>query len=79
MPRVLGPVEPAGTTSAGVLVAPGTGSAMAQVLGLSADPGDVVISVGGTGTLFAGGLARPVADPTGRSPGSPTPPAASWR
>lgn len=65
VPRVLGPVEPAGTTNAGVLVAPGTGSAMAQVLGLSAEPGDVVISIGATGTLFAGGLERPIADPSG--------------
>ena len=65
VPRVLGPVEPAGTTPAGVLVAPGTGSAMAQVLGLSAEPGDVVISIGATGTLFAGGLPHPVSDPAG--------------
>ena len=65
VPRVLGPVEPAGYTGAGVLVAPGTGAAMSSVLGLLAGEGDVVISVGGTGTLFAGGLPSPVADPTG--------------
>ena len=65
LPRVLGPVEPAGTTGAGVLVAPGTGAARAAVLGLDAAAGDVVISVGASGTLFAGGLERPVADASG--------------
>ena len=69
VPRVLGPVEPAGQTGAGILVAPGTGAAMASVLGLDAQAGDVVISVGASGTLFAGGLESPVADPTGQVAG----------
>jgi xylulokinase len=55
LPRVLGPAEPAGHTEAGALLGPGTGDNMAATLGLGvgARPGDVVVSVGTSGTVFA--------------------------
>jgi xylulokinase len=52
-PRVLGPSEPAGHTTDGMLVAAGTGDNMAAALGLSIGPGDVVVSLGTSGTVFA--------------------------
>jgi xylulokinase len=52
-PRVLRPSEPAGETATGVLVAAGTGDNMGAALGLGAGPGDVVVSVGTSGTAFA--------------------------
>ena len=64
LPRVLGPAEPAGTTPAGVLVAAGTGDNMGAALGLGAEPGDVVVSLGTSGTVFAVHDA-PVADGSG--------------
>lgn len=53
LPRVLAPDERAGTTSGGLLVAPGTGDNMAASLGLGLRRGDVVISLGTSGTVFA--------------------------
>lgn len=53
LPRVAGPAEPAGTTPDGVLVAAGTGDNMGAALGLGAVPGDVVVSLGTSGTVFA--------------------------
>ncbi len=53
VPRVLGPDEPAGETSTGVLVAAGTGDNMGAALGLGLVPGDVVVSLGTSGTVFA--------------------------
>ena len=64
VPRVLGPAEAAGTTPDGVLVAAGTGDNMAAALGLGAGPGDVVVSIGTSGTAFAVHDA-PVADRSG--------------
>jgi xylulokinase len=64
VPRVLGPHEPAGRTPAGVLLGPGTGDNMAAALGVGAGPGDVVVSIGTSGTVFAV-HDRPTADPTG--------------
>ena len=49
---------------AGAVLAPGTGDNMAAALGLGARPGDVVVSVGTSGTVFAVSE-RPAADPTG--------------
>nr|WP_300147912.1 FGGY family carbohydrate kinase [Propionicimonas sp.] len=62
LPRVLGPTESAG--GPGVLVGPGAGDNAAAALGLDARPGDVVVSLGTSGTVFAA-TTRPVADPTG--------------
>jgi xylulokinase len=64
LPRVLRPQEAAGETPAGVLVSVGTGDNMAASLGLDAQAGDVVVSLGTSGTAFAV-HSRPVADPTG--------------
>ncbi|ARF53892.1 xylulokinase [Streptomyces gilvosporeus] len=64
LPRVLGPAEAAGRTPYGALVAAGTGDNMGAALGLGIQPGDVVISLGTSGTAFA--LAEhPVGDPAG--------------
>ncbi|PNE40054.1 xylulokinase [Streptomyces noursei] len=64
LPRVLGPLEVAGRTPHGALVAAGTGDNMGAALGLGIEPGDVVISLGTSGTAFA--LSdHPTSDPTG--------------
>ena len=64
VPRVLAPDEPAGVTPHGVLVAPGTGDNMGAALGLGAQTGDIVVSLGSSGTAFAVHDV-PVGDPTG--------------
>jgi xylulokinase len=73
-PRVLGPAEVAGTSD-GMVVAAGTGDNMAAALGLSLLPGDVVVSLGTSGTVFASfsdvtadasGFVAGFADATGR-------------
>ncbi|MGI8695807.1 MAG: xylulokinase [Mycobacteriales bacterium] len=64
VPRVCSPAEPAGRTRDGVLVAPGTGDNMAAALGCFVGPGDVVVSIGTSGTVF-GVAERPTADATG--------------
>lgn len=57
LPRVLGPAENGGVAElsevSGALLAPGTGDNMAGALGLGAQPGDVVVSLGTSGTAFA--------------------------
>lgn len=53
LPRVLGPGEPAGTTPDGILVGPGAGDNAGAALGLGAASGDVVVSIGTSGTVFA--------------------------
>jgi xylulokinase len=63
VPPVLGPLEIAGTWR-DAIVGPGTGDNMAAALGLALQPGDVVISIGTSGTVYA--LANdPTADPSG--------------
>lgn len=64
LPRVLGPADAAGTTPGGMLVAPGTGDNAAAALGLELGPGDIVVSLGTSGTVFASHDA-PSADPAG--------------
>ncbi|NJC72392.1 xylulokinase [Planosporangium thailandense] len=64
LPRVLPPWEAAGETRSGVLVSAGTGDNMAAALGLDARAGDVVVSLGTSGTVFAV-HSHPVADPSG--------------
>ncbi|CAN5548722.1 xylulokinase [soil metagenome] len=63
-PAVLEPNGVAGTTSGGMVVAAGTGDNMAAGLGLGLQPGDIVVSLGTSGTVFTASPARP-ADPTG--------------
>ncbi len=63
LPRVLGPSEPAGTITPeaaatlglpeGVVVGPGTGDNMGAALGLGLSAGDVAISLGTSGVVFA--------------------------
>jgi xylulokinase len=74
LPRVLGPEEPAGRVTAaaaqatglpgGALVTCGTGDNMAAALGLGLGAGDVVMSLGTSGTVYAVSD-HPTADPTG--------------
>src|SRR4051794_19189921 len=64
VPRVLGPAETAGHTPAGALLGPGTGDNAAAALGLGAGPGDVVVSIGTSGTVFAVSEERTI-DPSG--------------
>lgn len=62
LPRVLGPAE--SVTAGAVLIGPGTGDNMAAALGVGARSGDVVVSLGTSGTVFAV-AESPSADPTG--------------
>lgn len=64
VPRVLGPSETAGETTTGMVLGPGTADNAAAALGLGAGPGDVVISIGTSGTVFAV-TEHPTADPSG--------------
>ncbi|WP_410604458.1 xylulokinase [Amycolatopsis sp. lyj-90] len=75
LPKVLGPAEAAGHTPDGILVSAGTGDNMAAALGLELVPGDVVVSLGTSGTVFGvsetasadpSGIVAGFADATGR-------------
>jgi xylulokinase len=64
LPKVLGPDDSAGRTPDGILVSAGTGDNMAAALGLGLEVGDVVVSIGTSGTVF--GVADKIApDSTG--------------
>ncbi len=70
LPEVLGPLERAGETAAvfglpaGAAVGPGTGDNMGAALGLGLRPGDVVVSIGTSGTAYAVSSVA-TADPSG--------------
>lgn len=64
VPAVLGPRDVAGQTRDGVVVAAGTGDNMGAALGLGAGVGDVVVSLGTSGTAFAV-HSQPLADASG--------------
>ncbi|TFD62253.1 xylulokinase [Cryobacterium suzukii] len=64
VPRVLGPSEHAGVTPGGVIISAGAGDNAAAALGLGAEEGDVVVSIGTSGTVFASTVAR-IADASG--------------
>ena len=64
VPRVAGPRELVGETPDGIGLAAGTGDNMGAALGLELEPGDVVVSLGTSGTVFATSD-RPTADPSG--------------
>jgi xylulokinase len=53
VPRVAAPGEVVGHTASGISLGPGTGDNMGAALGLDARPGDVVVSLGTSGTAFA--------------------------
>ena len=74
---MLGPATAAGTWGE-VLVGPGTGDNMAAALGLGLAEGDVAISLGTSGTVFAVSD-HPTADVTGAVRDSPMPPGATSR
>ncbi len=78
LPRVLGPWESAGALHGGALVGPGAGDNAGAALGLGAGVGDVVVSLGTSGTVFAVTDA-PAATRRARWPASPTPRGASCR
>jgi xylulokinase len=74
LPRVASPNEIIGKTTTGISVAPGTGDNMAAALGLGAATGDIVISLGTSGTAYtvsanptndASGIIAGFADATG--------------
>jgi xylulokinase len=74
LPRVAPPNEIIGQTTNGISVAPGTGDNMAAALGLGAATGDIVISLGTSGTAYtvsanptndASGIIAGFADATG--------------
>ncbi|MCA0253198.1 MAG: xylulose kinase [Actinobacteria bacterium] len=62
LPRVLGPAE--AVPAPGFVMGAGAGDNAAAGLGLDARPGDVVASIGTSGTVFAATDA-PIADPSG--------------
>ncbi|WP_181273165.1 xylulokinase [Brevibacterium oceani] len=64
LPRVLAPNEAAGHTAEGILVGPGAGDNAAAALGLGVTSGDVVVSIGTSGTVF-GTTDLPIADRSG--------------
>ena len=53
LPKIILPNEFGGTTTAGIPIAAGAGDNAGAALGLQAQPGDVVISLGTSGTAFA--------------------------
>ncbi|MFI5840213.1 xylulokinase [Catenuloplanes sp. NPDC051500] len=75
VPTVLGPAESAGTTSNGAKLGPGAGDNAAAAFGAGAQPGDVLVSIGTSGTVFSvadtpandpSGIVAGFADVTGR-------------
>lgn len=64
VPTVLAPNAAAGSTSTGAVLGCGTGDNAAAALGLAAEPGDVVVSIGTSGVISAVS-ATPTADPSG--------------
>ena len=64
VPRVLGPAEAASQAEAGPVLGPGTGDNAAAALGVGAELGDVILSLGTSGVVgTVSGV--PAADPTG--------------
>ena len=75
VPVVLGPHDAAGRTPSGAVLGPGAGDNAAAALGLGAEPGDCVVSLGTSGVVSAvgdtapqdaGGIVAAFADATGR-------------
>lgn len=64
VPRVAAPGEEVGRTASGIALGPGTGDNMGAALGLDLHPGDVVVSLGTSGTAFAVS-SEPARDPSG--------------
>jgi len=75
LPRIVAPNAFGGTTLSGIPIAAGAGDNAGAALGLNAQPGDVIVSLGTSGTAFsvsntpshdAAGLVAGFADATGR-------------
>ncbi|GAA1669034.1 xylulokinase [Fodinicola feengrottensis] len=64
LPRVAAPGEVVGQTDRGAVIAAGTGDNMGAALGLGLETGDVVVSMGTSGTVFAV-AEQPSVDPSG--------------
>lgn len=64
LPEVIGPASSAGKTTSGALVAAGCGDNAGAALGLGLVPGEVVVSIGTSGTVFAS-TEQSIADSTG--------------
>lgn len=64
LPFIATPSQFAGTTLSGIPIAPGAGDNAAAALGVQAQPGDVVVSLGTSGTAFSVSD-TPTADPSG--------------
>ncbi|MEU4624544.1 xylulokinase [Actinoplanes sp. NPDC023801] len=64
VPEVLGPTGIAGHLRNGAPLGPGAGDNAAAALGTGAAPGDVIVSIGTSGTVFASSEVAPN-DPTG--------------
>ncbi|MCW4466288.1 FGGY family carbohydrate kinase [Glutamicibacter sp. MNS18] len=64
LPEVAAPLEVVGRTPDGALIGPGAGDNAGAALGVGAGPGDVVVSLGTSGTVFAVSE-TPVVDPSG--------------
>lgn len=64
LPEVIGPASSAGTTASGALVASGCGDNAGAALGLGLVPGEVAVSIGTSGAVFASTEAT-IADPSG--------------
>ncbi|HEX6525389.1 MAG TPA: xylulokinase [Streptosporangiaceae bacterium] len=64
LPRVAAPAEIVGHTQHGAALSPGTGDNMGAALGLGLAEGEVVVSIGTSGTAYAV-TAMPAADATG--------------
>ncbi len=64
LPQVFGPATSAGMTPAGAVLGPGTGDNAAAALGVAAQHGDVLVSIGTSGVVSAV-HSTPSADPTG--------------
>src|SRR3954449_6707638 len=65
LPRVLGPADRAGVLAGGgAVLGPGTGDNAAAALGIGAEPGDVVLSIGTSGVVSTVST-TPSADPSG--------------
>ena len=64
LPRIAQPSEIVGETAGGAVLAPGTGDNMGAALGLGLEPGELVTSIGTSGTAYAV-TERAAADETG--------------
>jgi xylulokinase len=68
LPKIIEPSQFGGTTLSGIPIAAGAGDNAGAALGLQAQPGDVVVSLGTSGTAFAVSQ-TPTHDPSGEVAG----------